>query len=562
MLRCLRIKNLAVIEDITWNLEPGLNILTGETGAGKSILIDALNLLLGERADKQLIRHEAESCAVEAIFDSHKDLDAILANAGLEPCDASGLILKRVMTKQGQNRQFINGSPATLQVLKEIGEYLVDMHGPHDHQSLLQPKTQLVSLDAFAALGKEVEAYQTIYRQQQEDRAELETLSQTDAGDWKKKLDFVNFQIQEIEQADLKEREDEIIEQEYHVASNSRRIIEIGQSILNQLNSDDQNILTQLTGLHRLLQEWQRLDPSASNLQELHDAALMQIQEMEKEVERLMERTEIDGERLQYLETRLHTLQTLKRKYGSSVEFILTHLEKLKQEQNEWSHREERILALEKAIAERENDLEKRAAKLSAQRTKKAPELSKQIQEQLCALGFKQAGFSIQIAPTPSFTAYGRDSIDFFFAPNPGEAPRPLRAIASSGEMARVMLAIKTVLSKEDLVPILIFDEIDANVGGETAVTVGRKLRDLAADHQVLCITHLPQVASAGHAHFRVQKYVEQSRTQIRLDHLSQDEQVRELARMLGGESSSALAMAASLLPEATKKNKHLASKK
>lgn len=548
MLRWLRIHNLAVIEDLTWELDEGFNVLTGETGAGKSILIDAFNLLLGERADKTLIRDGSDGCSVEAVLDVPEGVEPMLEEQGIEWSGGDGLILRRQFTRQGQNRQFVNGSATTLQFLKTLGDLLVDMHGPHDHQSLLSNDSQRAALDAFAKAAPELEAYRALYHEQQREMAELEELRSTDAGDWEKKLDYLNFQIEEIERAGVSPGEDEELDREYRLASHSQRIVEISSSLAHLLNEAEDNLYQRLAEVERLLSEWERIDPQAAALREMSGSALAQLRELERESDSLAARTEVDGARLAELEERLDLIQSLKRKHGPTLENVLATLEALTAERDSISGREGRIRELEASIQKRRGALGKAAEKLGVRRAKAAPLLSKDITAQLRDLGFKKAEFGVRLESRETPGASGADRVEFLFAPNPGESARPLKAIASSGEMARVMLAVKTVLAAQDAVPILVFDEVDANVGGETAVSVGQKLAALGAAHQVLCITHLPQVAAAGRAHFRVQKEVEKGRTHTQVERLGKAGREQELARMLGGASKSSLAMARSLL--------------
>lgn len=546
MLRCLRIKNLAVIADLTWELESGFNILTGETGAGKSILIDAFNLLLGERADKTLIRDGADQCLVEAELQPPSTIKGMLDENGIE-YEKDSLILRRIFTSQGQNRQFINGSPTTLQTLKKLGDLLVDIHGPHDHQSLLSLEAQRTALDAYGKI--DLSEYQNLYREQSKDMEQLEMLKSTETGDLETRLDFLQFQIQEIEKAQLDPDEEADLERNYQIASNGKRIVELGASIhqiLGEGEGDD--VYSKLEEIERILSEWERLDPSVANLRELNQNALTQLRELSSNAEGIIEETEEDVQRFHEIEERINVLQTLRRKYGSTIPDILSRLEELQNEYNQLAGREENILRLEKIISERDQKLNQFADTLSKKRKKAAPQLAKNITDQLQELGFKKSAFHVQLKLNDHPTLSGKDSIEFLFAPNLGESPRPLRDIASSGEMARVMLAVKTVLAQQDDIPILVFDEVDANVGGETAVTVGKKLRELAKSHQVLCITHLPQVASAGHVHYRVEKNIQSGRTLAQIQRLDKNNRVEEISRMLGGQSKSAQALAKSML--------------
>jgi DNA repair protein RecN (Recombination protein N) len=552
MLRLLRIKNLAVIEEVTWELAPGFNILTGETGAGKSILIDALSMLLGERADRGMVRDGAEVASVEASLDAPETCAAILEEAGLDPLEEGGeLILRRTVSAQGQGRQFVNGSPVPLQVLKKLGRVLVDLHGPHDHQSLLDTGEQMAALDAFAKSEPLAGEHRALFAKSAALRRELESLRGQDAGGWQERIDFLKFQADEIAKAGVKPGEDEALDVEYRVATNSKRILELGAAAAALISEGENDLLGRLAQVQKLLQEWQRLDPDAGVLAEMNAGIVAQLRDLEQEIGRLVEKTELDGERLRSIEDRLDLLQGLKRKHGPSLEAVLQKLAELEEQLAGLEGREGKIAELEGLIAASEKQRAALAKKLRKEREAGAPKLAAQITKNLKDLGFKKSEFLVRLEPAEVAKAAGEDEIEFMFAPNPGESARPLRAIASSGEMARVMLAVKTVLAAQDSVPILIFDEVDANVGGETAVAVGRKLRGLAARHQVLCITHLPQVAAHGQAHFRVSKEVKGGRTLTELDRLEKEIRVDEIARMLGGRNESALALGRDLLRQA-----------
>lgn len=556
MLQVLRIQNLAVIEDLTWDLDCGFNILTGETGAGKSILIDAFTLLLGEKADRSLIRDGADACSIEASLTGLEGLDSILEEYGLEPGEEGELILKRVCARSGTNRQFVNGSPTTLQVLKRIGDELVDLHGPHDHQSLLSPEQQLRSLDAYAKIEPEVAGFRERFHALREKEAALMALTSLEGTDWQRQLEFLEFQIREIEEAALTADDEERLDQEYRIAQHGQRILELGGGVLGALGEAEPDVMSLLGQAHKQLQEWEHLDPAAAELVALNASAIAQLQELRAEVEGLMDKTELDGRRMEELERRINVVQGLKRKYGATVGAVLETLEDCRKKRDALANREGEINALEKEIAAAREVLNKEASELSRKRRNALGELGKAITLQLQELGFKKAVFSGELTHLDKVHGAGRDRVEFLFAPNLGETARPLRTIASSGEMARVMLAIKTVLAEKDRVPILIFDEVDANVGGETAVAVAGKLRNLADTHQVLCITHLPQVAAAGHTHVRVEKEVDQGRTYTRLEKLDGSARIAELARMLGGKNESSEALAKTLLETYQKKEK------
>lgn len=548
MLLTLRIRNLALIEDLTWELGPGFNILTGETGAGKSILIDAFNLLLGERADRTMIRDGAQECAVEGMIQVPKAVLQRIAEMGLDTGESGELLLKRSFSQQGQNRQSVNGSPVTLQMLKQMGDLLVDLHGPHDHQSLLSKDQQIRALDAAGPYGPALARVQEAWAGLQALKTEMETLEASAQGDVTRRLDFLQHQIQEIEQANPKPQEDQQIEQEYRVATHAQRIMELASGVAGVISEGEGNVLELLARSQRLLHEWESLDPTASNLVTQNTGIVAQLQELQRDIETRMRSVDLDPGRLGELESRLNLLQNLKRKYGPDVEAILAQRDEMARERDQLANLEETRTALRKKIASAESALGTAARVLSKERKEYAPKLAQAVSKQLKFLGFKQSQFEIKIEPRTEPNSRGLDEVDFVFAPNPGESARPLRSIASSGEMARVMLALKSVLAEQDGIPILIFDEIDANVGGETALAVGERLRKLADGHQVLCITHLPQVAAAGHRHFRVEKKTSKGRTTTQLADLDNGERKEELGRMFGGANASALKLAGELL--------------
>jgi len=550
MLTTLRIKNLALVSDLTLEIQPGCNVITGETGAGKSIIIGALNLVLGQRADRSLIRSGEESCSVEAVFDVKKlraPLKNFLEENGLEPCDEHQLVLKRTFTSAGTNRQFINGSPTTLATLGSIGEWLVDMHGPHDHQSLLHPAKQLAILDAFGGLEKEREVFGELVRR----RGVLETEKSAlivDEKTYAQQLDLLRFQVQEISTARLKEGEDLEVEAEFHRASNAAKLLQLSQAALDVLSESDNSLLTQSGAVGRLLAELQRVDDSgAKNLVELHAQASELLRDLQNAVSHYADKVDVDPPRLAELEERLGLIHTLNRKYGATIAEVVAFGADAKYKLQALESRDAELARLNAALEKLDSEIQTAGKKLTAARKKIIPPLSKAVSKQLEDLGFKQSRFDVAIS-VGEISASGLDVIEFQFAPNPGEPAKALRAIASSGEMARVMLALKTVLAAEDEIPVLVFDEVDANVGGETANVVGEKMRQIAAKRQVFCITHLPQVASAADAHYVVSKQVKSGRTISEITLLDKKSRVTELARMLGGQTDAARKHAEALL--------------
>jgi DNA repair protein RecN (Recombination protein N) len=556
MLTTLRIKNLALVTDLTLELQPGYNVITGETGAGKSMLLGALNLVLGERADRTLIRSGADSCSVEAVFDGQKPgapLEAFLAENGLEPCEEKQLVLKRTFTSAGTNRQFVNGSPTTLATLARLGEGLVDMHGPHDHQSLLYAAQQLAILDAFGGLAPGRAAFSELVRRRaglENEKAELVVDEKTYA----QQLDLLRFQAGEISAARLQPGEDETVEAEFNRASNAAKLLQLSQAALDALSENEASLLTQSGVIGRVLAELQRVDVGAAKLVDLHAQAGEILRELQLALSHYAAKVEVDPARLAELEERLNLLHSLQRKYGATLPEVIAFGDEAQRKLQALESRDAELARLNAALGKLDSEILAAGKKLSAARTKIIPALARAVSRQLEDLGFKQSQFDVALKTdfagdaAPAFKPTGFDEIEFQFAPNPGEPARPLRAIASSGEMARVMLALKTVLAAQDEIPVLVFDEVDANVGGETANAVGEKMKQIAAKRQVLCITHLPQVAASADAHYVVTKQVKDGRTISGIQLLDKPARVTELARMLGGQSEPARKHAAALL--------------
>jgi DNA repair protein RecN (Recombination protein N) len=536
MLHTLRVRNIALVEDITVEFEPGLNVLTGETGAGKSILIGALALLLGERADRTLIRSGADQCLAEALFTlaDSEAVDAVLEDHGLPPTEGGELLLRRVLTTAGATRSFVNDGPVTLQVLRRIGEALVDMHGPYDHQSLLQPAAQMDLLDAFGHLWDDRGAYETLYADRTRLLDERAQLAGQDAATVAQRLDLLTYQIKEIEEVAPVEGEDETLAQEQVQVANAARILELSAGIRQALTEDEESAFSGLAAAQKLLNELAALVPAAAGWREEARGAAVQVQELAATLERFASGIEADPQRLGWIENRMAQYYKLRKKYGGSVRAALDFLEKARDDLKGLESRGVRLAELDERIAELDRKLQASGQKLGKARRAAAGKLAAAVTSELRDLGFPHGSFEVGLTagePCPS----GLDAIEFGFAPNLGEPLRPLRAIASSGEISRVMLATKAVLANHDRIPVLVFDEIDANVGGEMGRAIGSKLAAVAKHHQVLCITHLPQVAVCGKTHFAVSKEVSGGRTRTRIDPLSRDRRVEEVARMLGG---------------------------
>ena len=552
VLNLLRIKNLALVEELDWQMTPGFVAITGETGAGKSIIIGALQMLLGERVDKTLIRTGAEQCTVKAVF-AGADLQKLnpqLIDAGVEPCEGD-LIIKRTFSATGGTRQFINGSPTTLSILKNLGDELVDLHGPHDHQSLLSPETQLSLLDSFAHAEEQLDGYRKHYRQLQTLLAEHAALNTAETAR-EQELDLLRHQITEIKSANLLADEEEEIEKRYKLTSNSKRLIELASTIANKLSETDNSVLSQLAETQRLLRELEKIDGSIAQFSSTHAASVVELSEIARALSAYAEKLDLDPQQLAALEQRVSLFETLKRKYGGSIEEIIAFGERVAERMRKIEGRDMELEHLANEIENVRAQMNRAGEALRKLRVKAAPKLSENIRRNLRDLGFRQSEFEAKLSALEEPRPNGFDSSELLFSPNPGEPLKPLRAIASSGEISRLMLAIKSALAAHDAIPLLVFDEIDTNVGGEIAHAVGAKMRTLGRDHQVVCITHLPQVAATASSHFVVTKDVARSRTFSNLHEVSGKARQEEIARMLGGKSESALKLAASLLRQRT----------
>jgi DNA repair protein RecN (Recombination protein N) len=550
VLTLLRIKNLALVEDLEWQMEPGFIAVTGETGAGKSIIIGALQLLLGERADKSLIRTGADLCTVEAVFSGSdlQKLNSQLVEAGIESCEGD-LILKRTLSSTGTNRQFINGSPTTLSILKNLGDELVDLHGPHDHQSLLSPGKQLGLLDSFTRAEKPLEEYQSFYKQLQTLLAEHAALNTAETAR-EQELDLLRHQIAEIKSANLVAGEEEEIEKRYKLSSNSKRLIELASAITNKLSEADASVLSQLAETQRLLRELEKIDSSTTQFSSAHAASVVELSEIARALSTYAEKLDLDPEQLAVLEQRVSLFETLKRKYGGSITEVIAFGERAAERMRKIEGRDIELERLAKEIEDVRAKMNRAGEALRKLRANGAPKLSENVRRNLRDLGFRQSEFEARLSALDEPRPNGFDSIELRFSPNPGEPLKPLRAIASSGEISRLMLAIKSALAAQDAIPLLVFDEIDTNVGGEIAHAVGAKMQTLGHDHQVICITHLPQVAATASSHFVVTKDVSRGRTFSKLREVTGKARHEEIARMLGGKSESALKLAASLLKQ------------
>src|SRR5437764_671076 len=438
---------------------------------------------------------------------------------------------------------------AVLTLLRIRNLALVDLHGPHDDQSLLSPEKQLHLLDSFARAEQQLEEYRSLYRQLQTLLTEHAALDTAETAR-EQELDLLRHQIVEIESANLVAGEEDDIENRYKLASNSKRLIELASGIANRLSEADDSVLSQLAETQRLLREFEKIDSSIAQFSSAHAASVVELSEIARALFGYAEKLDLDPEQLTALEQRVSLFETLKRKYGGSIAQVIAFGRRTAERMQKIEGRDAELERLTKEIAEVRAQMNRAGDALRKLRAKAAPKLSETIRKNLRDLGFRQSEFEARLSPVEESHANGFDSVELLFSPNPGEPLKPLRAIASSGEISRLMLAIKSALAAHDSIPLLVFDEIDTNVGGEIAHAVGAKMRTLGNEHQLICITHLAPVAAAASSHFVVTKDVVRGRTFSNLREVTSKARQEEIARMLGGKSESALKLAASLLKE------------
>ena len=545
MLEHMYMRNLAIVPEADVEFDAGFNVITGETGAGKSLILGALQLLLGERAPRSVIRRGADHCEIGATVrlprsfpDRFRELEAVLANYGLPRCEDDRLLVRRRITPTG-TRNFVNSAPVTLRVLADIGDLLIDIHGPHQHQSLLQPRCQLELLDSYAGLRQTVNDCADLYERWCGALREVEELKARAAGE--EDLELARYQLREIEDVDPGREEEQQLSDEHARLAHARALMTAVDQCRRGLCDADGALTDQLARVICVLQEVESYDPEniGSMVQRLGTMA-EQMQDLGMDLTAYAESLEFEAEDFARLEERLGEIQRLKRKYGPSLDDVFATAGRLREQCQQAEGRAERLHALQETAAGFERDYEACCERLTAARRAAAAELGRAVGAKLMRLGFQRSLFDVDLSPARPGRA-GRDKVTFCFAPNPGIEAMPLHKIASSGEIARVMLAAKTVLTAADNIPILVFDEVDANIGGQVAVQVAEELAAVGRQHQTLCISHLPQIAAAADVHYRVYKEVVDDATATRIVRLSKAQRETEIARMLGAESTSSV---------------------
>jgi len=552
MLVELRIKNLAVLDQVELLLEPGLNVFTGETGAGKSMLVQAVHLLQGARASEDLIRTGAAAAEVEARFELsnlHEVNDAAPSWAGERE-----LLVRRIISREGRSRSYLNDQAVTAKLLAQTVQELLHLSGQHEYQTFLAPENHLHILDSFAGLGAAVQAYQEVYHQWQQVQRQWQDLqrrrSRADSS-----REFLTFQIQEIERAQLQPGEEEALHQEQERLRHAEKLWEATRQGYDLLYGDKQAILTRLGDVKKNLELLSRYDPQwVSRGEQLHNAAL-ELEDLALTLRDYLRLVQPNPIRLEEIDQRLHLLQRLKKKYGPGLEDVLATADRARQELAALDHLDDQEAELRRQLDRLADQARRQAQSLSQQRQAAAPQLAAAVEAEIHSLAMPRARFSVrwhdlppegQEAPSrePTLGPSGLDRLEFYLAPNPGEDPKPLSRIASGGELSRLVLGLKSILATGAGISTSIFDEVDTGIGGRTAVVVGQKLQRLARRTQIICITHLPQIACFAGTHFRVEKSVVDSRTVTSVKKLTPEERLQELARMLGGDPTSATSLA------------------
>lgn len=543
MLLELRISNFAVIESLSIHCEAGLNTLTGETGAGKSIIVGALGLLLGERASVESIRSGAQKATVEGVFDvaQRKSVLELLAEQGIEADDGL-LILRREVSAEGRSRAWVNGAASTATFVGQLGRSLVDLHGQHEGQTLMRADEQRNILDAFAGASDLAGEVAVVYQDTRRLQDELEDLERR-RREAEQRADYLRFQASEIESAHIKPGEEAELASESVRLEHSEELAQLAGALSDALYAGDDSVSARLGEVRRTLDHLVRIDQSQADARELLDTAYYAIEELGRRFGDYAGGIEYDPARLEEVRRRQDLLYRLRSKYGPELEDVIATAAKAREELSLVDDAAFRRQQVESALGAAQQKLQQLSTELSRQRKKAAARLQKEVMQVLPELGMAAGRFEVALDGHTQATAHGAEAVEFRIALNAGFEPRPLARIASGGELSRVMLALKTILARVDRVPTLIFDEVDAGIGGRVATQVADKLRDVARHHQVFVITHLPQLASRAAHHLLVEKVVREGTTLTRVNELKGEERVRELARMLGGDPESGVSI-------------------
>mgnify|MGYP000554990540 FL=1 len=535
MLSNLYIENIAVIEKTSIDFKKGLNVMTGETGAGKSIVIDSINAVLGNRTSKELIRTGASSAFVSAEFTnlSEKAIEVIY-EAGFELEDGE-LLIQREISTTGKNKCRINGRPATVSTLKEIGVQLINIHGQHESYELMSPELHISYIDKLAGLESEIEAYQEVYKKYKKLSAELKKAT-VDESERERKIDLLKYQIDELEDADLRDGEYEELNEQKAVLQNSEKIIEAIMSSRALMNGDEESsgVLENLQEINSQLSDISEYMSEVEPINSRIESAIYELEDCLSELTGLTDLVDTDGGSLDSIEERLDLIYTLGKKYGSTIKEMLDFLDKAKKELNALVMYDENREALIKECDKAYKEAEKLAKALSEKRRATSSEFADKVCEEMAFLDMPNVKLVV-VQESCELNSLGCDNIEFLISTNPGEPPKPISKIASGGELSRMMLAVKNVLSDKDDIDTLIFDEVDTGISGSAAQKVGLKLREVSKSRQVLCVTHLAQIAAMGNSHFKISKSVRDEKTFTKVEELDHEGRKQELARIIGG---------------------------
>lgn len=570
MIKSLYIKDFALIDELEVSFEEGLNILTGQTGAGKSIIVGALNMILGERADTEVIRQGAGKAIAEAIIEvgDYEEIEQLLEENAVEV--RSELILRREIRSSG-SRGFINDTPVNISVLREVGNYLVDLHGQHDHQMLLKEENHRGVIDGFAEVQPALKAYQESYKEMVELRKELRSLKKREA-ELQEKVELYQFQVEELEDADLDPEEEEKLEEEIHLLDNAEELDQKAGAIVEMGDHNEINVMELLNQIKLHLEDISRIEPEFESYLEEISSARISIRETVQFAERYRSKIEFNPNRLEKLRKRQNQLNSLQKKYHRSIPELIEYLHEIKKELSLAENFDLEIEKLEKQIDDQADELAEKGRALHKVREKVGEQLSKDIEDELNKLGIPHANFEVRVdwmitsesqgwitvdGQPVECTEHGCDEVRLYISTNKGEEPKPLAKIASGGEISRVMLALKSIIAREQSLPVMIFDEIDTGISGEISEKVGRTMRRLSERCQIIAITHQPQIASQAHKHYKVQKVEQEGRTVSRIVPLDDNEHVTEVATLMSGEdiTDAALESAQELINKNTFKN-------